>query len=296
MCRSKKSVHMVSERNYDSQVQNSDSDDFFVDSVKSNKFVNDQAFVEIEVGPRFLPINFKTDTGSQVNILPYQTYRKLNLQHTLQKPSTKLTAYGGNTLNTLGCISLTCKCTGRRKDHSFYIVETCSSPILGLKSSIDLELIKLVLSCETQASQLLENKHITKATVLTQYSKAFQGTGLFPGKCTIHLDPSISPVVNPPRRIPVALRDKVKQEMDRMLKLNIIAKVIEPTEWVNSMVAVESKHTGKLRVCLDPQHLNKAILRLHYPMRTLEHILPRLSGAKYFTKPDARSRYWAIKL
>ena len=198
MCRSKKSVHEVSERNYDSQVQNSDSDDFFVDSVESNKFVNDQAFVEIEVGPSSLPINFKIDTGFQVNSLPYHT--KLNLHHTLQTPSTKLTAYGGNTLKTLGCVTLTCKRTGRKKDLSFYIVETCSSPILGLRSSIDLELIKLVLSCETQASQLLENKHLTKATVLAQYAKAFQGIGLFPGDCTIHLDQSISPAENPPRR------------------------------------------------------------------------------------------------
>ncbi|MCG7879449.1 MAG: RNase H-like domain-containing protein, partial [Candidatus Thiodiazotropha endolucinida] len=296
VCRSKKSVHEVSERNYDSQVQNSDSDDFFVDSVESNKFVNDQAFVEIEVGPSYVPINFKIDTGSQVNILPFQTYKKLKLHHTLQKPSTKLTAYGGNTLNTLGCVTLTCKRTGRQKDLSFYIVETCSSPILGLRSSIDLELIKLVLSCETQASQQLENKHLTKATVLTQYAKAFQGIGLFPGECTIQLDTSISPVVNPPRRIPVALRDKVKQELDRMLKQNIIAKVTEPTEWVNSMVAVENKNTGKLRICLDPQHLNKAILRPHYPMRTLEDILPHLSGAKYFSKLDARSGFWGIKL
>ena len=31
-------------------------------------------------------------------------------------------------------------------------------------------------------------------------------------------------------------------------------------------------------------------------MRTLEDILHCLSGAKYFTKLDARSRYWAIKL
>ena len=46
-------------------MQNSDSDDFFVDSVESNKFVNDLAFVEIEVGPHSLPINFKIDTGSR---------------------------------------------------------------------------------------------------------------------------------------------------------------------------------------------------------------------------------------
>ena len=105
-------------------MQNSDSDDFFVDSVESNEFVNDQAFVEIEIGPS--SIKFRIDTGSQVNILPSQTYTKLNLHHTLQEPTTKLTAYGGNTLNTLGCVTLTCKRTGRKKDLSFYMVQTCS--------------------------------------------------------------------------------------------------------------------------------------------------------------------------
>ena len=45
VCRSKKSVHEVSERNYDSQVQNSDSDDFFVDNVESNKLVNDSSVI-----------------------------------------------------------------------------------------------------------------------------------------------------------------------------------------------------------------------------------------------------------
>ena len=79
--------------------------------------------------------------------------------------------------------------------------------------------------------------------------KHSKGIGLFPGECKIHLDPSVTPVVNPPRRIPVALRDKVKQELDRMLQNDIIAKVTEPTEWVNSMVAVENPQTGKLRIC-----------------------------------------------
>ena len=60
--------------------------------------------------------------------------------------------------------------------------------------------------------------------------------------------------------------------------------------------AVEKPTTGKLRICLDPQDLNKAIQRPHYPMKTLDDILPNLGGAKFFTKLDARSGYWAIKL
>ena len=59
---------------------------------------------------------------------------------------------------------------------------------------------------------------------------------------------------------------------------DIITKVTEPTDWVNSLVITEKPKTGKLRICLDPQALNKAIRRPHYPMRTLDDILPQFSG------------------
>ncbi|MEW8545661.1 MAG: reverse transcriptase family protein [Candidatus Thiodiazotropha sp.] len=81
-----------------------------------------------------------------------------------------------------------------------------------------------------------------------------------------------------------------------MVQNEIIAKVTEPTEWVNSIVAVENKQSGKLRICTDPELLNKAIKGPNYPMKTLKDVLPQLSGATCFTKLDARSGYWNIKL
>ena len=42
--------------------------------------------------------------------------------------------------------------------------------------------------------------------------------------------------------------------------------------------------------------MNKVIHRPHYPLKTLSDSLPELSGARYFTKLDARSGYWTIKL
>ena len=81
-----------------------------------------------------------------------------------------------------------------------------------------------------------------------------------------------------------------------MVQHDIITPVTEPTEWGNSMLVVEKPSSGKLRICLDPVNLNQAILRPYYPMKTLDDILPKLSGAKYFTKLDARSGYLAIKL
>ena len=81
-----------------------------------------------------------------------------------------------------------------------------------------------------------------------------------------------------------------------MESAQIITKVTKPTEWVNSLVVTTKPSSGKLRVCLDPMQLNKAIMRPHYPMRTLDDILPQVSGAKYFSKLDASSGYWTVML
>ena len=72
------------------------------------------------------------------------------------------------------------------------------------------------------------------------------------------------------RKVTVALREKVKAELDRMEKLNVISKVDAPTKWVNSMVVVP-KPNGAVRICLDPY-------------------------AQYFTVLDATSGYWAMPL
>ena len=77
-----------------------------------------------------------------------------------------------------------------------------------------------------------------------------------PIKHKIRIDDSVEPVVHPPRRTPIALRDKIKAELERMTDLGVIEKQEEPTPWVNSMVTV-LKPNGKLRICIDPKDLNK---------------------------------------
>ena len=61
------------------------------------------------------------------------------------------------------------------------------------------------------------------------------------------------------------------------------------------MVTVTKKN-GKLRICLDPRDLNRAIQREHYPLPTIEDIATRLHGAKVFTKLDVRNGFWHVAL
>ncbi|XP_055841107.1 uncharacterized protein LOC129908549 [Episyrphus balteatus] len=105
----------------------------------------------------------------------------------------------------------------------------------------------------------------------------------------------ISPSIDSPRKIPFALKDLLKEELDRMETLKVIEKVEEPTEWVNSIVLVK-KANGKLRICLDPRNLNKALLRAHYVFPNIDEIKSKLSGSKFFTTLDANSGFWVIPL
>ena len=67
--------------------------------------------------------------------------------------------------------------------------------------------------------------------------------------------------------VPIALRDKLEKELERMESLEVIAKVTEPTDRVNSIATPEKQRTGTLPVCLDPRDLNQAVKREYYPLR-----------------------------
>lgn len=89
------------------------------------------------------------------------------------------------------------------------------------------------------------------------------------------------------------MKPKLKKALEKMTKMGIIKPTEELTDWVNSLVIVE-KQNGKLRLCLDPRDLNKAIKREHYKLPTAEEIFAEMKNPKYFTKLDASNGYWQI--
>ena len=47
----------------------------------------------------------------------------------------------------------------------------------------------------------------------------------------IELDPKVKPVVQPPRKKPLSLQQKLEKELDEMVKPGIIVPVDEPKDW-----------------------------------------------------------------
>ena len=79
------------------------------------------------------------------------------------------------------------------------------------------------------------------------------------------------------------MKPKLEKELKCIVDLDIIEPVQKPTDWVNGLVVVE-KPNEKLRVCLDPRPLNKAIKREHLHLPTTREISSQMPGAFYFSK------------
>ena len=134
-----------------------------------------------------------------------------------------------------------------------------------------------------------------KKEIKSLYPELFEGLGRIGPVYKMTLKENAIPVVQAPREVPATIRERLKEELDRMEKDDVIKKVGEPTDWVSSIAIVE-KPDGSLRICLDPRDLNQNLKREHYQLPTFEKISMRLSGATLFTKLDANEGYWQIPL
>jgi len=46
------------------------------------------------------------------------------------------------------------------------------------------------------------------------------------------VDPAVPPVQMQPRKLPVAIRDRVKEELDRLCREDIIDPATDPSAWI----------------------------------------------------------------
>eukprot|EP00057_Strongylocentrotus_purpuratus_P021116 XP_011675590.1 PREDICTED: transposon Tf2-1 polyprotein [Strongylocentrotus purpuratus] len=271
--------------------------------------------IQKKVGKKrtIIDLRVKVDTGAQSNLLPISLYSRMFPEHMAQADKIKdgiltpskviLTAYGEHVVPQLGKATIAGKHNEKEVICTFYVVKAEGPAILGLSSCRKLKIVTLNLAVVTSSPRIDKDMPIkdrppirSKAELINMYPECFDDTvGCFDYQYHITVDPNVQPVVHPPRRVPLELRERLKTQLEEMEAKGIITKVTQPTDWVNSIV-VKEKPNGKLRICLDPKDLNKALKRDHYPTPTLEEITPSLAGSKVFSKLDASNGYWNIKI
>nr|XP_054769525.1 uncharacterized protein LOC129277362 [Lytechinus pictus] len=237
-------------------------------------------------------VRFQLDSGATCNVLPRQAIQ-LD-ERKLQQTDSILGVYNHATMKPDG------RCTlkvvnpkvNEEYDVDFIVVAADVTPILGSSTVQEMGLLEVhedrILAVDSAKTTSSEN-------ILSEYPDVFTGTGKLEGEYHLEIDDNVKPVIHPPRRVPVALREKLKIELDRLTENEIIAPVDKPTQWVSSLVCVE-KPNGSLRICLDPKDLNRGLQRSHHPMKIIEDILVDLKDAKVFSTFDAKNGFWHVEL
>ena len=296
--RGTKKYHCIQQEEHDSE--EFDEVQFSEVTVSGDK--RDEAYAKVKTripGKEHLNISIlaKVDTGAQGNILPTRVFKQMNISPEALRPTnTILTAYNGTIIPQEGVLKLKCKYKAREwKETSFFVAETTGPIILGLPACLALNLVSLNCAVHTTSVPLSRTKIESTKDLVKQYPEQFDRIGHFPGKYHIVLNPDAEPIVHAPRKCPIHLKPELKEEIEKMVKDDVIKKVDEPTPWVSSLT-YSRKSNGQLRICLDPKDLNRAIRRCHHKTPTLEELTHSFSGAKVFTKMDAKNGYWAIEL
>ena len=284
--KSKKNVQVVA---------SNDSDDSLEEEVEEEARYSGQSFMgNINSGNKKkqgwkIPIwiggskqTFRIDTGADVTVMPYSLYRPQ--MGPIKAADQQLYGAGQNSLIVKGMITTE---LGKNPENcsvqKVYLVEKLKCALLGQPAIEALGLLKLVGSIKAR-------------NTVNQHKDRFQGLGNLGEPYRIQLCPDAKPyALTTPRRVALPLLDKVREELQRMQDEGIISKVEESTEWCAGMVVVP-KSNGTVRICVDLTKLNKSVKREYFLMPSVDETLAKMTGAKVFSKLDANSGFWQIKL
>jgi hypothetical protein len=232
-------------------------------------------------------VSCKLDSGAEANVMPKTVYESLRYRPQLRHTEVTLCAYGGSPLRPLGVVTVNLHHKRRSYKTEFYVVNSSVQTLLGLPSCQQLDVVRRV--------DAVDNSLSSKSSIIDEFADVFTGIGCMPRPHHIVIDPSVQPVVHPPRRVPISLQPKLKKTLDNLVQAGIIVKRDEPTDWVSSLLILEKKD-GSLRLCLDPKHLNVAIKREHFKILTIDDVAPSLYGKRLFSIIDIKDAFWNVQL
>jgi hypothetical protein len=229
-------------------------------------------------------ISFKLDTGADATVIPWSTYQK-HLTQPLQPSDKRLFGPNRAPLDIAGTFRATLTWRSASSTQSIYVMRDVQQALLGRPAIDALSILRTVDAIST-----LDN-------VKGMFPELFTGLGCMSGSpYKIRLSDSAKPhAIYTPRRVPLALLPQLKAELDKLLRLDVIRKVDEPTAWCAGIVVVP-KRSGDIRLCVDLSRLNEAMLREQHTLPDIGQMLASLTGATIFSKLDCNSGFHQVPL
>ena len=206
-------------------------------------------------------VKVKLDTSAEVNAMLMRVFKQIEDGHVkIEKTKTKLCGYDGTNISVEGKIKVMREFRDAKQKLELYVMKTDCKTVLSLQTCREFGMIQILnevtskeYNKKVKDGTSMERAGIEKKvemiagksakelrqTVMKMYPNLFKSLGKMEPEHHIKLKEDISPNVHPPRKIPVSLRGKIKEESDIMETTVVIRKIDKPREWVNSVVVVE---------------------------------------------------------
>lgn len=171
-----------------------------------------------------------------------------------------------------------------------YIVPSSGPPLLGRNDLFLLGINSLSLCNFTAESDLIDS-------MLSRYKDIFKDGLVIFNSYTVSLrvKPDTIPKFCKHRPVPIALRTKVEEEIERLVKNRTLVPV-DHSEWATPVVPIV-KNNGSVRLCGDfKTTVNPALVGTEYPLPKIEHLYVIIAGANYFSKIDLKDAYQQLVL
>ena len=168
-------------------------------------------------------MKLQLDCGAICNILPLKQYVQAmgNPEDIyLPKSNATLTMCNGTVMDPVGKCKLTC--TRGKSKHllEFQVVDFEVKPILRAETCQKLKFLQVLVTDKNDKDEIAQDKMSVNTTseIFQEYADVFEGIGCLDESYLIEIIPSVKPVIHPPRRVPVTLKDPLKKELDRMVE------------------------------------------------------------------------------
>lgn len=265
-------------------------------SIQGTNSVDSPMFVNVLVEKKSFA--FEIDTGSPITAFSENMFKQsTNLQKlNLEKTDRSFKAFNGNSIVPIGVLHTNVQFSGYNKNLQLFILPgTNSTPIIGRNWLRELNIIHVNNDeCSVNVNSLQPNSgcNETVAYFKEKYKDVFaEKIGLYKGKTfKLYLKPEAKPVFCKPRSVPLAMREKLERDLDRLEKANTI-EPIESSPWGTPIVPL-LKSNGELRVCGDFKvTLNPQLVVDKYPIPRPADLLAQLDKGEIYSEIDLSHAY-----
>ncbi|XP_045536272.1 uncharacterized protein K02A2.6-like [Papilio machaon] len=229
-------------------------------------------------------LKFEIDSGSAVTVISEITFKR-HFHVSLSPSNKKLMSYTGQRIHCLGVMRESqMSFGGVTRAIDVYVVRGGGPALLGRDfiSKFHLELAPVKYCGSPLSIEQLQ----------TRFYKTFSDNlGCFKKyKIKLFLKENSKPTFFKARPIAFALREKVTDELNRLVDLGVL-KPVDHSEYASPIVPV-LKRNGSVRICADYSvSINKQLVVEQFPLPTVNELFSKLHGGEQFTKLDLSSAY-----